>query len=122
MKAATSVRAALPKRLAIWTQWQDTTVLAPVPHRQVVLTIPSPSGSAPIACTGVMRPTPVRRRSAGHLSSARTPRDHEGPFGVRGSHAATRSAVLARLAIARYPQQTPIQIPIPVNNLLVIYT
>ena len=27
-------------RLAIWTQWLDTTLLAPVPHRQVVLTIP----------------------------------------------------------------------------------
>ena len=28
------------KRLAIWTQWLDSTLLAPVPHRQVVLTIP----------------------------------------------------------------------------------
>jgi len=28
------------KRLAIWTQWLDTTLLAPVPHRQVVLIIP----------------------------------------------------------------------------------
>jgi hypothetical protein len=28
------------KRLALWTQWLDTTLLAPVPHRQVVLTIP----------------------------------------------------------------------------------
>ena len=28
------------KRLAIWTQWLDTTLLAPVPHRQVVRTIP----------------------------------------------------------------------------------
>ena len=28
------------KRLAIRTQWLDTTLLAPVPHRQVVLTIP----------------------------------------------------------------------------------
>ena len=28
------------KRLAICTQWLDTTLLAPVPHRQVVLTIP----------------------------------------------------------------------------------
>jgi len=28
------------KRLAIWTHWLDTTLLAPVPHRQVVLTIP----------------------------------------------------------------------------------
>jgi hypothetical protein len=28
------------KRVAIWTQWLDTTLLAPVPHRQVVLTIP----------------------------------------------------------------------------------
>ncbi len=28
------------KRLAIWTQWLDTTLLAPVPHRQVLLTIP----------------------------------------------------------------------------------
>ena len=28
------------KRLAIWTQWLDTTLLAPVPHRQVVFTIP----------------------------------------------------------------------------------
>ena len=28
------------KRPAIWTQWLDTTLLAPVPHRQVVLTIP----------------------------------------------------------------------------------
>ena len=27
------------KRLAIWAQWLDTTLLAPVPHRQVVLTI-----------------------------------------------------------------------------------
>jgi hypothetical protein len=26
--------------LAIWTQWLDSTLLAPVPHRQVVLTIP----------------------------------------------------------------------------------
>ena len=25
---------------AIWTEWFDTTLLAPVPHRQVVLTIP----------------------------------------------------------------------------------
>ena len=28
------------KRLAIRTQWLDTTLLAPVPHRQVVLNIP----------------------------------------------------------------------------------
>ena len=28
------------KRLAHWTQWLDTTLLAPVPHRQAVLTIP----------------------------------------------------------------------------------
>ena len=28
------------KRFAIWTQWLDTTLLAPVAHRQVVLTIP----------------------------------------------------------------------------------
>lgn len=28
------------KRLALWTQWLDTTLLAPVPQRQVVLTIP----------------------------------------------------------------------------------
>lgn len=28
------------KRLAMWTQWLDTALLAPVPHRQVVLTIP----------------------------------------------------------------------------------
>ena len=28
------------KRLAIWTQWLDTTLLAPVPHRQVVLSVP----------------------------------------------------------------------------------
>jgi hypothetical protein len=28
------------KRLAIWTQWLDATLLAPMPHRQVVLTIP----------------------------------------------------------------------------------
>ena len=28
------------KRLALWTQWLETTLLAPVPHRQVVLTIP----------------------------------------------------------------------------------
>lgn len=28
------------KRLAIWTEWLDTSLLAPVPHRQVVLTIP----------------------------------------------------------------------------------
>jgi hypothetical protein len=28
------------KRLAIWTRWLDPTRLAPVPHRQVVLTIP----------------------------------------------------------------------------------
>ena len=26
--------------MAIWTQWHDPTLLAPVPHRQVVLTIP----------------------------------------------------------------------------------
>ena len=29
------------KRLAIWTQWLDTSLLARVPHRQVVLTIPT---------------------------------------------------------------------------------
>jgi Putative transposase/Transposase zinc-binding domain len=28
------------KRLALWTQWLDTTLLARVPHRQVVLTLP----------------------------------------------------------------------------------
>jgi hypothetical protein len=28
------------KRVTIWTQWLDTTPLAPVPHRQIVLTIP----------------------------------------------------------------------------------
>jgi hypothetical protein len=28
------------KRLAIWAEWLDTVLLAPVPHRQVVLTIP----------------------------------------------------------------------------------
>ena len=28
------------KRLAIWAEWLDTSLLAPVPHRQVVLTIP----------------------------------------------------------------------------------
>ena len=27
-------------RLAIWTQWLDTTLFATVPHRQVVLTLP----------------------------------------------------------------------------------
>ena len=27
-------------RLVLWTQWLDTTLLAPVPHRQVVRTIP----------------------------------------------------------------------------------
>jgi len=30
----------LAKRFAIWTHWLDTMLLAPVPHRQVVLTIP----------------------------------------------------------------------------------
>jgi len=39
-RADTSARAVLPKRLAIWTPWLDTTLLAPVPYRQVVLTIP----------------------------------------------------------------------------------
>ena len=29
------------KRLAIWAEWLDTTLLAPVPHRHVVLTIPT---------------------------------------------------------------------------------
>ena len=29
------------KRLVIWTTWLDSTLLAPVPHRQVVLTIPT---------------------------------------------------------------------------------
>jgi hypothetical protein len=38
--AATSARAVAPKRLAIWTQWLNTTLLAPVPHRHVVRTIP----------------------------------------------------------------------------------
>lgn len=28
------------KRLASWTQWLDTTLLAPVPYRQAVLTVP----------------------------------------------------------------------------------
>ena len=28
------------KRLAVWAQWLDTTLLASVPHRQVVLTVP----------------------------------------------------------------------------------
>jgi hypothetical protein len=28
------------KRLALWMQWLDTSLLAPVPHRQVVLTLP----------------------------------------------------------------------------------
>jgi len=28
------------KRLALWTLWLEETLLAPVPHRQVVLTIP----------------------------------------------------------------------------------
>ncbi|MBA3658915.1 MAG: transposase zinc-binding domain-containing protein, partial [Gemmatimonadales bacterium] len=28
------------KRLALWEHWLDATLLAPVPHRQVVLTIP----------------------------------------------------------------------------------
>ena len=28
------------KRLALWMPWLDRTLLAPVPHRQVVLTIP----------------------------------------------------------------------------------
>ena len=28
------------RRLALWTPWLQTTVLAPVPHRQVVLTLP----------------------------------------------------------------------------------
>jgi hypothetical protein len=37
--AGTPVPAALPKRLAIRTQWLDTTLLAPVPQRQVVLTV-----------------------------------------------------------------------------------
>ena len=27
-------------RLTIWTQWMDTTLLAPAPYRQVMLTIP----------------------------------------------------------------------------------
>jgi hypothetical protein len=28
------------KRLTLWTLWLEETLLAPVPHRQVVLTIP----------------------------------------------------------------------------------
>ena len=38
--AGTSVPDCHAKRLVIWTQWLDTTLLAPVPHRQVVLTLP----------------------------------------------------------------------------------
>ncbi|MHB1096179.1 MAG: transposase zinc-binding domain-containing protein [Gemmatimonadaceae bacterium] len=39
------------KRLALWAAWLDSTLLAPVPHRQVVLAIPTghddPSGGRP---------------------------------------------------------------------------
>ena len=43
-----------------------------------------PIDAGPREPGGVTRPTPVRRRSAGHLSSARTPRHHAGTFGVGG--------------------------------------
>jgi Transposase zinc-binding domain len=33
------------KRLARWSLWLDQTLLAPVPHRQVVLTLPPTVGS-----------------------------------------------------------------------------
>ena len=43
-----------------------------------------PINAGPREPGGVTRPTPVRRRSACHLSAVRTPRHHAGTFGVGG--------------------------------------
>ena len=53
------------RRLAIWTQWLDTTVLAPVPHRQVVLTIPKR-----LRAYCLYRRLPANARLARELASA----------------------------------------------------
>jgi Transposase zinc-binding domain len=51
------------KRIAIWAQWLDTTLLAPVPHRQVVLTIPK---RLRVYCL-------YRRRLLGEIAHGQTP-------------------------------------------------
>ena len=56
------------KRLAIWTQWLDTTLLAPVPHRRS--RSPSRSGCAPTACTSA---TCSARSPASPLAPSRPP-------------------------------------------------
>ena len=68
-RAATSAQAVLPKRLTIWVQWLNTTLLAPVPHRQVVLPIPRR-----------LRAYCVYRRLLGEIArvAARTVRAHRG--------------------------------------------
>ena len=44
-RAATSAPTGHAKRLVHWTLWLDETLLAPVPQRQVVLTIPKRLGA-----------------------------------------------------------------------------
>jgi len=61
-------------RVAIWTRWLDTTPLAPVPHRQVVLTIPKRLRAyclflrrllGEIACVATRTVTPAIRTPTG---------------------------------------------------------
>ena len=77
------------KGLAMWTQWLDTTLLAPVPHRQVVLTIPK------------RRSPPSPRASLGR-GTARAAR----------ASAEARSPVLARQRAGTYAPATTIETPI----------
>jgi phage-related protein len=74
------------KRLAIWTQWLDTTLLAPVPHRQVVLTIPrrarARSCSAAKRCALLLR-RPDRSSSQPNQSGRRR---QEAPVTRRLAH------------------------------------
>ena len=85
------------RRLARWTQWLETTLLAPVPHRQVVRTIPRRlracclcrrllgqiAGVAARTLTAASRtPTGERDLAVGIVAC---PQTHAGTFGVGGS-------------------------------------
>ncbi|MBI4543193.1 MAG: transposase zinc-binding domain-containing protein [Gemmatimonadetes bacterium] len=88
------------KRLAVWSLWLQETLLAPVPHRQVVLTLPKrlrPYSSITEACSGT---SPGAPRAPSRPSS--------GPPWARGI---SRSASSPRSRpTARWPTGIPTSI------------
>ncbi len=108
------------KRLAIWTQWLDTTLLAPVPRRQVV---PS-SGRAPTVCIGAVcsarspasppapsRPSSGRSRASATLrwvSWRACRRTALGPTGTRTCTSSSRTEAFGLMGRSLHgPCRTP---------------